>query len=144
MLGVVSLKFTKCHRVRALSVFHLLNHSKLKFNTAFHKRKYLKRQLLPCLTGVEGCLTKDATLLTLTILIGFLDKWKLAYNRKVREKMKALYLQYKKKKKEYLRIIFFRFTFSTKLHKNITRVIVNLGIVEENFFLVLQQPEEPP
>lgn len=38
-------------------------------------------------------------MLTLTILIGFLDKWKLAYNKKVREKMKALYLQHKKKKK---------------------------------------------
>lgn len=38
--------------------------------------------------------------------------------------MKALYLQYKKK--EYLKIILFRFTFSTRLHKNITQVI---GIV---------------
>ena len=50
------------------------------------------------MTRVEGCLNKDTTLLTLTILIGFRDKWKLAYNKKVREKMKALYLQYKKKK----------------------------------------------
>lgn len=37
-------------------------------------------------------------MLTLTILIGFLDKWKLAYKKKVREKMRALYLQGKTKR----------------------------------------------
>lgn len=39
-----------------------------------------------------------------------------------------------KKKKAYFKIILFIFTFSTKLHKNITQVIGNLGIVEDNFF----------
>lgn len=58
--------------------------------------------------GLEGCLNKDITLLTLTILIGFLDKWKLAYKKKVREKMKALYLQYRRKVfEDYLIQIYF-------------------------------------
>lgn len=58
--------------------------------------------------GLEGCLNKDITLLTLTILIGFLDKWKLAYKKKVREKMKALYLQYRSKVfEDYLIQIYF-------------------------------------
>lgn len=52
--------------------------------------------------------------------------------------MKALYLQHKKKKKEYLKIIVFRFTFSQELHKNITQVTGNLGIVKDNYFHVLQ------
>lgn len=58
--------------------------------------------------SVEGCLNKDAAQLTLTILIGFLDKWKLAYKKKVREKMKALYLQHKRKAFEnyYIQVYF--------------------------------------
>lgn len=31
----------------------------------------------------------------------------------------------------------FRFSFSTKLHKTITQVIGNIGIVEDHFFCVL-------
>lgn len=43
-------------------------------------------------------MNKATTSLTFTMLIGFLERWKLAYSRKVREKMKALYLRYKRKK----------------------------------------------
>lgn len=139
---MVSLKFIKqislCTSFISLSPWR---HFKLKFNPAFHNRKYWKRQWCPCLTGAGGCLNKDTASLTFTILIGFLDRWKLAYSRKVREKMKALYLRYIKKKRK---LFYLDFLLTPSYIKNITQVIDNTGILEDNFFVLSSRLKNHP